>query len=183
MMPILPIPKSVQSEAFIRRFGRKLICNESMRDCIEWAGTRMDRGAGYGIVRIFGRAYLAHRLAYAIAHGDTPTTSLVCHTCDNPPCCNPDHLFLGTHLDNSLDCLSKGRNHAARGESHYCHLHPEVMPRGEENGFSYLTVSDVIRIRKLAASGVTYKDIGKIVGTTPYNVQSIVYRKTWRHVA
>lgn len=78
--------------------------------CLEWNKYRLPNG--YGRTRYQGRNILAHRLAWILAHPDEPAPApsvLVCHSCDNPPCCNVDHLFLGTHLTNSQDMVSKGR--------------------------------------------------------------------------
>lgn len=78
-------------------------------ECWPWTGARAH---GYGRIRTIGKRFCrAHRLAYALAHGD-PGPLLVCHRCDNPLCCNPAHLFLGTVQDNNLDRDAK---HRARG--------------------------------------------------------------------
>src|SRR5690242_6357246 len=77
-------------------------------ECWEWNGARSARG--YGKKKIMFRDYTTHRLAYAWANGPIPAGMLVMHTCDNPPCCNPRHLRLGTHLDNQRDKAAKGRH-------------------------------------------------------------------------
>lgn len=75
--------------------------------CWEWWGTRLQ--SNYGVVRYQGRYQLVHRVVYRFFKGKIKDGMLVCHTCDNPPCCNPDHLFQGTHQDNSDDMIAKGR--------------------------------------------------------------------------
>lgn len=76
-------------------------------DCWEWNGI-LTRD-GYGAIRAHGRMRLAHRLAYTVWSGPIPDDLCVLHKCDNRRCINPDHLFLGTRLDNTADMLSKGR--------------------------------------------------------------------------
>ena len=72
--------------------------------CIEWNGGR------YGNVSVNGIKYKAHRMSYIINHGLIPEGHLVCHLCGNPKCINPDHLFIGTHKENTQDMVSKGRD-------------------------------------------------------------------------
>lgn len=86
--------------------GRICVSNQPSRflpntPCWNWTGTK-DRG-GYGIVVYERRPWRVHRLSYWLRHGDLRGKRCVCHTCDNPPCCNPDHLFLGTDSENAFD--------------------------------------------------------------------------------
>jgi hypothetical protein len=68
-----------------------------------------ERG-GYGRFKISGKKYITHRLAYELVYGQFDKTLYVCHICDNPPCCNPFHLYLGTAKDNAQDRNEKGRH-------------------------------------------------------------------------
>ena len=77
--------------------------------CWEWQGTRFPSGYGH-----FSHNRYAHRLVWELTYGPVPKGAGVCHTCDNPPCCNPDHLFLGTQKDNVADMLHKGRGRHQR---------------------------------------------------------------------
>ena len=81
--------------------------------CWEWNGGK--HVSGYGVLNIYGRSHYAHREALQIKLGRPLTPGMyACHTCDNPPCMNPDHLFEGDHRDNMADMRSKGRGHGGR---------------------------------------------------------------------
>jgi hypothetical protein len=86
-------------------------------DCWEWRGCK--GGGGYGQFGLNGKSHGAHRVVYRVYYGVDPGELDVCHTCDNPGCCNPEHLFLGTHTDNMRDCVKKGRNPKTRGARHH----------------------------------------------------------------
>lgn len=99
--------------------------------CWEWTAARS--GYGYGVIGIEGESFYAHRLSYTINFGGFQNNLLVLHHCDNPPCVNPVHLFLGTTKDNIVDKVSKGRQH---------------HPCGEKSGMHKLTDKQVNEIRK-----------------------------------
>ena len=90
-------------------------------ECIEWSGSR--NKDGYGQKHKNGKTQQAHRLAYECAFGTIPAGMLVCHSCDNPPCINPAHLFLGTNQDNIRDSVEKGR-HSNKNKTHCPQSHP-----------------------------------------------------------
>lgn len=79
--------------------------------CWEWQGFKVHNG--YGETTYHSQKARVHRLAYQLWKGPIPAGMDVCHTCDNRPCCNPDHLWVGTRHQNLLDCLEKGRHYRA----------------------------------------------------------------------
>lgn len=130
-------------------------------DCWEWQGAR--HPDGHGNLKLNGRYYRAHRLAYECSFGPFPVALEVLHRCDNPACCNPRHLFLGTKPDNIADMVSKGRQ--ARGP---------MLPQTK------LTEDQVRAIR---IDGRAHTEIAADYGVTPSNIGYIKARKSWSHVA
>lgn len=123
--------------------------------CWTWRA-RCDR-AGYGMCVVERKSRYAHRVSYELTHGEVPVGLLVCHRCDNPPCVNPSHLFLGTHADNMRDMRLKGRG-------------PPQMK---------LTARDVLAIRESRDSSTV---IASEFGVTTNTIRDIRRRHTWRHV-
>lgn len=133
------------------------------------------RGAshGYGTIHIPGenRRVPAHRFSYERVNGPIPRGMHVCHKCDNPPCVNPDHLFLGTHLDNVADKVRKGR---AKGHG---------GPPGERCSLSRLNSEQVLEIRRrYAQGGVSQSVLAAEFGVKQPNISEIIIRKTWKHL-
>jgi hypothetical protein len=91
------------------RFWAK-VERRGFNDCWPWLGCTT--ATGYGVTSLAGRTVTAHRKAYVLAHGATDA-ACICHTCDNPPCCNPAHLWAGSVLENMRDKIGKGRAHFA----------------------------------------------------------------------
>jgi hypothetical protein len=109
-----------------------------------------------------------------------PVGMLGCHTCHNPPCCNPGHIYPGTHQDNMDDMVQAGR--ALLGDRNPARLHPESVRRGEAVNTAKLSESDICKIRSMYADGVIPRVIGEQFGVSRSNVQFIALGKTWKHV-
>lgn len=167
-------------ERFLSKVDREGPVAGDLGPCWIWTAAR--NPLGYGAFGLCGRVTPAHR-ASCVLHGiEIPCGHIVCHRCDNPPCVNPAHLFVGTHRDNIDDKIRKGRQ--ARGSRHSSVTHPERVPRGDSHGCAVLTSADVIEIRRAyAAGGVTQESIARLYEIHQGTVSAIVNRKKWRHIA
>lgn len=112
------------------RFWRKVDRSGGQTACWPWTACLFRNQ--YGCFSLDGRNVKSHRVAYLLCVGQIPDGHLVCHHCDNRPCCNPAHLFTGTTDDNMADMVAKGRS--ARGERHISVKCPERLARGDRNG-------------------------------------------------
>lgn len=92
----------------------RLVSRGQFDDCWPWLGTVGHHG--YGRVSWNGRAHQAHRVSWMLTRGPIPVGMVICHSCDNPICVNPNHLWMGTQRDNVDDCKSKGRRRYPIGE-------------------------------------------------------------------
>lgn len=142
---------------------------------------------GYGRVRYQRKEWPSHRLAWTLVNGD-PGSLFVLHECDNPPCCNPLHLFPGTHQENMADSARKGRHPRNRtgylptGDDHHARARPEVLARGERNGAAVLSANGVRKIRRLRRSGIGRRTVARMFGVSKGTIWFIDRGVTWRHV-
>ena len=131
-----------------------------------WGWTGPSHNAGYGQIYHDNMDFLAHRVAYELFIGQIPDGMHVLHHCDNPPCTNPTHLFLGTHADNMHDMVVKGRSQ-----------------RGERNGRARLTEDQVLEIRAAYTNGdVLQRELAHQYGIATSLVSRIVNRKIWAYL-
>jgi hypothetical protein len=106
---------------FYERFWSRVDQSAGLFGCWPWLGYRDENG--YGRVDAFGRRRTtASRVAFELSGGVIPDGMVACHTCDNPPCCNPAHIFAGTYADNTADMVAKGRH--LLGERHWTRRFP-----------------------------------------------------------
>jgi hypothetical protein len=143
-------------------------------ECWQWIGARSRHGYGNFGIRP-GRTARAHRFSYEQERGPIPVGLMVLHRCDNRLCVNPEHLFIGTQIDNMRDMVLKGR----RG---FVRLPKESQPRGEKHGGSKLTASDVIEIRRRRDGGERYVRLAEAFGVTSGQIRAIAKRENWSHI-
>lgn len=131
--------------------------------CWPWTGSTR---RGYGLVSLPGsRSRNAHVQLWIVENGPIPEGMEVCHSCDNPSCINPRHLFLGTHDDNMKDAVNKGR-----------------FPRGSSAQKARLREEDIPVIRRVVQEGETRESVSKRYGVSAHAVSMIILGKTWKHV-
>jgi HNH endonuclease len=161
-----------------------------------WYWTASCDPCGYGHFSIDGKLHSAHRVSWELAYGPIPDRLDVLHKCDNPPCVRPDHLFLGTHTDNMVDMISKGRKvsimkqgrwrhqhpkQTACGQRNGTQTHPERLARGVDGGRAKLTWEQVVAIRECAATGMSQYKLAEEFGVHGTTINRIVRGLLWKH--
>ncbi len=129
--------------------------------CWLWSGS-VDRG-GYGAIKVRGKAVRAHRFSFAHFNGPLKSSALVCHKCDVPSCVNPKHLWAGTHSENSLDSVAKGR---------------WVNNKGSRHGMSKLSEENVCLLRIDVKNGLSLRKTAEKYGINKATVWEIKHGRT-----
>ena len=159
-----------------QRFWKYVYKTES---CWLWIGATQSPPYNYGVLNINGQIYRAHRLSWQFFYGPIPGNMEICHNCpsgDNPNCVNPDHLFLGTHQDNMLDCVAKGNNPAVTDPN------MPTRARGSRIGTAKITEEDVI-VMRASRPQITLKQLAEQFHLHVGTVWAICARRTWKHVS
>jgi hypothetical protein len=188
--PILPALNRQQLDQFHSK-----ILKGAADECWPWLGHKDKKGYGRWMYTVSLNKRVSirpHRMALFLASGTQPVGLLACHRCDNPPCCNPAHLFFGTSQDNMTDAANKGR--MASGDKNIMRRHPELshfngkknpqwIVRGRRHGRAKLEAGDVIAIRaSFTGKHGDLTRLGKQYGVSHRNILDIIKRKTWRHI-
>lgn len=165
----LKIGNKVNGIEPIVRFRKKVKINKK-NGCWEWQGYR-DRN-GYGTFSTKFKMMKAHRFSYEYYNKKIPDNMLVCHTCDNPCCVNPEHLWLGTDCDNHRDMVKKGRFRTVYGE---------------DCGSSKLSNNEVLHIRIFFNKNKNKMTKVKIIRlfskkheVSTVTIERILYNSTWK---
>jgi len=160
----------ILTQKAITRFFAKTR-RDSVTGCLEWMGHRNGGTMGYGSFFTGegqGRSpWPTHRVAWVIANGPIPPGMCVCHHCDNRPCVEVRHLFLGTRADNSADMVAKKRHRAVIGEA---------QPTAK------MTARRVVELRSMYATGLSAAKVAPLFGISKSQVLAIVNRRYWAHV-
>lgn len=150
------------------RFWEK-VQKGSPESCWEWQSCRLFSGHGFFQIKYKGKASrkLAHRQAWELTYGPIPTRKQINHKCDNPPCCNPHHLYCGTQAQNVQDMVDRGRNKALQGNQH---------------PLAKLTGESVRQIRQLKGT-ISNRKIAKQFHVSSVLIGRILRNKIWNKTA
>lgn len=147
------------------RFWIKVAITANPDKCWEWTGSF--KGGKYGKFMLGGKGISPHRLSYFFSNKSIDPNLCCLHKCDNPPCVNPNHLFLGTPKDNAVDRMNKGRG---------------GIVRGGKNATSKLTPQQVLEIRNRYSKGERQIPLSKEFGVTQAQISLIVRREQWWYI-
>ena len=147
--------------------------------CIEWQGN-ID-STGYGRFCFHRQTTLAHRASWMIFRGEIPNDLCILHKCDNPPCVNPDHLFVGDRKDNAKDMSAKGRQWVQKNPAGRPICPTELKARGEQHGMSKMTDEIVKAIRIRASEGTTGKVLAHEYSCSRSLISQIIRGEIWAH--
>lgn len=172
----------------------KYVARKEDDECWPWTGCKSHNG--YGRLWNGSRFVPATHYAWEKVHGRrVPPGLVIMHTCDEPACCNPAHLKVGTQTENVADRDAKGRTckgdrqwqrmfpeRRLTGDRHYYKRRPELILRGARNGRASLTEDKILAIRSMRSDGMSQQAIADRLGVGQTTISSILLGQTWRHV-
>ena len=169
--------KFYSTKTALERFLLYISESSHPNGCWIWEGMKSHNG--YGRFRIRGGKRIpAHRYSYELFKGKIKSGLLVCHSCDNPPCVNPEHLWMGTQKQNIDDMIKKKRGGFGSG------VDPNSVPKlkGTAHPRAKLTDEKVKKMRQLSKEGLTNRELGRLFNISEYTVSGIILGNEWKHV-
>lgn len=169
---IVPILNNdVQTDEFKRRFFSFVVRGENEDSCWKWKGHKCD--LGYGYISLNGRPRLATRVSFVMHGGEFSEEKIfACHTCDNPECANPRHLWAGSNADNCND--AKLKNRVQSGKNHYASKNPEKLVHGVKHWMCKLTDEQVLEIRRIREeTKMSYPKIAKLFNISDSHAHAV----------
>ena len=133
-------------------------------ECWPWIAKSVNH-RGYGLFWRWGKYEPSNRVAWELTYGEIPAGKCVCHTCDNPGCCNPKHLWVGTTQENTADRERKGRG-----------------AKGERNGCTKLTEAAVLEIRSTPRTYGFTLALVKKYGVNKCTISAVLHGRSWKHL-
>jgi len=176
----VPRLNSIPIPSFVEEYAARFWSYVDIRgegECWPWLRGR--QGQGYGCFSMKHRSYRAIRIAFFLEYGADPGSSFICHKCDNPICCNPEHFFLGRYRENGQDAAEKGRT--CSGDRHHWRLKPETIKRGEQLSWTVLTAEKVIKIRSLRGK-ISISKLATMFGVSKPTISHIMAGRSWKHL-
>lgn len=138
----------------------------SKNACWEWQAGKFHYG--HGQFSLKRKNFKAHRISYILTKGSIPNGKCVLHKCDNPPCCNPSHLYVGTQKDNAQDRKKRGRQNSQKGSKHSQCIFDEKI---------------VLKIRKsFSGKRGEYGSIAKKYGVDRKTIFNLITKRSWNHI-
>ncbi len=139
--------------------------SNGLNNCWIYKGEKQP--TGYGKIRFKGKYFTVTRIMYELVYGKSDPNKQMCHSCDNPSCVNPLHLWEGTRSENAQDSIKKGRF---------------LRAKGENSAWAKLTTKQIIKIRELYNSGVTQPFLAKKYDVRQGHISKIIRREIWKHI-
>lgn len=176
ILSVMQVTRDVLDRAAQRVWTKVKIGNPT--ECWPWTAGRYGRLRLYGRSNLLGRHTTAHRVVYQIVNGPITNALDVCHRCDNPICCNPAHLFLGTPSDNTIDMLRKNRRKPTRGlfRGKTSRLTPEIVLAARE------WYARRGRYRAKSGEGNSMKSLAAKLGVSLKVLSRAIHGETWAYL-
>ena len=163
-------------KSVMERFLSYAIRQECPDACWDWSSDKNEQG--YGQIWYQGKTIGAHVLSYILYHGPVPEGKIICHSCDNPPCANPRHLWAGTYKENMEDAMRKGR--LTKGKGFFLNRYG-TWRQGASNGRAKLTDALVHTIKTMLQSH-TATEVARTLDLDRGLIYNIKNGHTWRHI-